>query len=235
MRSADSARRRRQVTGQRRRFLLGEVGELDPVADVERRARGVLDQIVGRGDADEDERDPLQLRVHGPGLIEKADRRVEVVGEIETQRRVDLVDEEHQPLGPLDERHFAQIPDQPMRVGVFGMLVPPGRGARLQSELLLHQQQKALVPLVGRGLRPELGEIDDHRTRAGLGQPFRGAVHEARFPHLPRRQDVGEVAVEAVPQQLAVRVAIQVDAAARLDGSAGDELERVRHRCGGAL
>ena len=229
------AGRQRQATGQRRRFLLGEVGELDAVADIERRARRVLDQIVGGGDADEDERDPLQLRVQGPGLIEKADRRVEVVGEIEAQRRVDLVDEEDQPLGPLDERDFAQIPDQPMRVGVFGVLVPPGRGICLQPELLLHQQQKTLVPLVGRGLRPELGQIDDHRTRAGLGQLLGGAVHEARFPHLPRGQDVGEVTVEAVPQQVAVRVALQVDTAACLDGSAGDELERVNHRRAGAL
>jgi hypothetical protein len=133
------------------------------------------------------------------------------------------------------EGDFAQVPDQPMRVGVFGVLVPPGRGARLQPELLLHQEQKALVPLVGRGLRSQLRQVDDHRAGARVRQPLRGAVHQARLPHLPRRQDVGEVAVEAVPQQLAVGIAFQVDAAPGLDSSAGDELERIRHRRGDAL
>ena len=229
MSPAPMLRRNRQVGGDRRGFLAREIGQLDPMTDVERRPRRILDQIVRRRHADEDERDPFQLRIDRAVLVEKADRGEEIVGEIEAQRRVDLVDEQHEPLGPLDERDLAQIANQAVREGVVRMGVPPRGRAGAQPELLLHQQQKALVPLVGRGLGAELGEIDDDRAGAAVREPFRRAVHQARLAHLARRQDVGEVSGEAVLQQLAVRVPLQVDAAARLDGAAGDEHERVRH------
>ena len=44
---------------QRRGFVEGEIRELDPVADVERRARRVLDEISLRGDSDQDEGQPV--------------------------------------------------------------------------------------------------------------------------------------------------------------------------------
>jgi hypothetical protein len=44
----------------------------------------------------------------GPVLIRETDRRVEVVGEIEAHRRVDVLVETKRtsPLGPLNERDF---------------------------------------------------------------------------------------------------------------------------------
>ena len=203
------------------------------MADVERRARRVLDQVVRRRHADEDERDALQFAVHRAVLVQKTDRGEEIVGEIEAQRRVDLVHEQHQPLGSLDERDLAEVANQPVGIGVVRMGVPPRGGGGAQPELLLHQQQEALVPLVGGGLGAELRQIDDDRANAAVREPFRRAVHQARLAHLARRQDVGEVAGEAVPQQLAVRVALQVNASTRLDGAAGHEHDRVRHGCGG--
>ena len=61
--------------------------------------------------------------------------------------------------------------------------------------------------------------------RALGGQPFGRADHQARLAHLPRRQDVAEVAGAAVLEQVAVGAPFQVDAAPGLHGAAGDELE----------
>ena len=135
------------------------------MADVEWRPRRVLDQIVRRGHADQHERDPFQLGVEGAVLIQETDGGKEIVGEIEPQRGVDLVDEQHQPFRALDERDLAQVTDQPVREGVLLVRVPPGRRALAQIELLLHAQEEALVPLVGRRLGAELREVDDDRER----------------------------------------------------------------------
>ena len=174
--------------------------------------------------------DEIQFRVHRAVLIEKADGCEEVVGEIEAQRRVDLVDEQDDALGPLDERHLSQVADQAVRERVVRVSVPPRRRRLAQPELFLHQQEEALVPLVGGCLRAKLGEIDDDRAGAAVRETFGRAIHQARLAHLPRCEDVGEVAGEAVLQQLAVRAAFQVQAGARLDGAPGDEREGVSHR-----
>jgi hypothetical protein len=200
------------------------------VADVEWGPGGIFDQVVRHRHADEDERDPIELRIHRAILIEKADGREEVVREIEPQRRVDLVDKEHEPFAPFDQRDFTQVPDQAVRVGVARMGVPPVRGAGAQVELFLDPDEEALVPLVRRGLGAELGEVDDDRPGIAVREAFCRTVHEARLAHLARRQDVGEIPRAAVLQQIAVRVALEIHAAACLHGPAGDEREGLRHR-----
>ena len=47
-------------------------------------------------------------------LIQKPNRREEVVGEIEPQRGVDFVDEDHQSLGPFGERDLAKVAGEPV-------------------------------------------------------------------------------------------------------------------------
>ena len=117
-----------------------------------------------------------------------------------------------------------------MREGVLLVRVPPGRRALAQIELLLHAQKKALVPLVGRRLCAQLREIDDGGNDTLLRELLGGTVHQARLAHLPRRQDVGEVAGETVAEQFAVRVALHIDAAPSLNGASSDEHESVSHR-----
>ena len=145
----------------------------------------------------------FELGVGGAVLIQEADGGEEVVGEIEPQRGVDLVDEQHQPLRALDERDLAQVADQPVRVGVSARPTRPTRSradraapAR-EEEALYHWSAVVCAPSSVRsmmvGTTPLLREL--------LG----GADHQARLAHLPRRQDVGEVSGEAVAEQLAVR------------------------------
>ena len=90
-----------QRLDERTGFVGREIGQLDPVSDVERRARGILDQVARRGDADEHERQALQSGIGGTILVQEADCRKEIVGEVQPQRRVDLVDEHHEPLAPF--------------------------------------------------------------------------------------------------------------------------------------
>ena len=59
---------------------------------------GVLDQVARRGDADQHERQPLQRRIGRAILVQEADGGKEIVGEVQAQRRVDLVDEDDEPL-----------------------------------------------------------------------------------------------------------------------------------------
>ena len=47
-----------------------------------------------------------------------------------------------------------------------GCAVPPLAAGVAQPELLLHAKEQALVPLLGRRLGAELGQIDDDRLRA---------------------------------------------------------------------
>ncbi len=163
--------------------------------------------------------------VEGAVLIEETDGGEEIVGEIEAQRRVDLVDEEHQPFGALDERDLAQVADQPLREGVVRRARPtrPTRSradraapAPRRRKPLYHWSAVVCAPSSVRSMMTG----NDAVLRELLGGP----VHQARLAHLPRRQDVGEVSGETVPEQVAVRVALQIDAATRLDGAAGDEL-----------
>ena len=60
MRSRSSGVGDRQMLGQRLGFFEREVGELDAVADIEGRARDILDQVAGRRDADEHKGQALQ-------------------------------------------------------------------------------------------------------------------------------------------------------------------------------
>ena len=63
MRSPPTCVRHRRWSASSTRLVEREIGQLDPVTDVERRARGVLDQVARRGHADQHEREPLQLGV----------------------------------------------------------------------------------------------------------------------------------------------------------------------------
>ena len=73
MRSVRAAPDTARCAGERPGFVEREVGELDAVADVERRPRRVLDQIAGRGDADEHEGETLKH----PGRRRDADTETE--------------------------------------------------------------------------------------------------------------------------------------------------------------
>ena len=125
IRSRPQRLRHGEMVRQDRRLVEGEVGQLDAVADVERRAGRVLDQIAGRGDADQHERQPLQLGLRGALLVEEADCGEEIVGEIEPQRRVDLVDEDDEPLGALLQHDLAEVARELVREGVIDLLRPP--------------------------------------------------------------------------------------------------------------
>ena len=216
------------MAGQHGGLVEGEVRQLDLVPDVERRPRRVLDQVARRGDADKDERQAAQRRIPGAILVEEADGCEEIVGEVQSQRRIDLVDEHHEALAPFDERHLPQVAREPVREVVLRLRVPPVGGRRPQTELILHRVEKPSVPLLGRGLGAELREIDDDGQCAFSDQRLRGADHEARLAHLPRGQDIGEISGATVLEQVAVGMPGEIDAAAGLYRAAGDEREGFR-------
>jgi hypothetical protein len=86
----------------------------------------------------------------------------------------------------------------------------------------------------GRRLRAELREIDDDRPDALGGQPLGGADHQARLAHLPRRQDVAEIAGPAVLEKLVVGVPLEVHTPAGLHGPASDKGKRLSSSHAGA-
>ena len=85
----------------------------------------ILDQVAGRRDAEQDEREPLQRRIGRAVLIEKANAGKEIVGEGQAQRRVDLVDEDDDAFGALDEGDLAQVTREAMADRIVGLRVPP--------------------------------------------------------------------------------------------------------------
>jgi hypothetical protein len=77
-------RRQREAGRQRLGFLYGEVRQLDAVADVERRAAGVFDQLRRTGDAQQREGEPLESRLAGAGVVTGAEAGEEVIRERQT-------------------------------------------------------------------------------------------------------------------------------------------------------
>src|SRR5207253_10169709 len=74
---------------------LGEVGELDAPADVERRQPSVPDQVRGRSHAEQAEGEALELRVAAAPVVALADGREELVrAERQRANDVDLVEED---------------------------------------------------------------------------------------------------------------------------------------------
>ena len=169
----------------------------------------------------------MKRRIGGALLVQEANRREEIVREIESKRRVDFVDEDDQPLAPLGERHLPEIPGEPVAERGSGCAAHHFDDEVLSDSWSSRTVEKALVPLLGGRLRPELREIDDDGQGAFGRQSLRGADHQARLAHLARRQDVAEVAGAAMFEQLGIGAALEVHAAAGLHRAAGDERERV--------
>src|SRR5207253_6368913 len=78
--------------GERKRLVLVEVRKLYPLPDVEGSGARVFDEVGGRGDAEQAEREATQLRVFRTSVVELSKGREELVGrEGQASHRVNLV------------------------------------------------------------------------------------------------------------------------------------------------
>src|SRR5207244_1972804 len=83
-----------QALGQRGGFCRGEVSKIDSSADVERGGARVLDQIRRRGNAQQTEGEPLEVRVIDTAVVTLPDGREELIrAERQAAHKVDLINE----------------------------------------------------------------------------------------------------------------------------------------------
>ena len=205
----------------------GEVGEADPVADVEGRPDRVLDQVGGGRDPEQAERQAAVGRVLGAEVVGRADRGEEVVGgEREGEHRVDLVDEDDDRLVRRVEQLVADEAVPAVDRGQVLVLGPEELGV-VEPEPLGDLVGDREVPLVDRRARADPGEVDADAAKAPPLELFRRPQAEARLADLARREDVAKLALSEGVDDLGVGLALDVEAANR---DCAADLEEVRPR-----
>ncbi len=110
-----------------------ELAQGNSLADVEGSPTAVLDQIGGRGHAEEDE---SQLLISGIGcasVVDKPDSGEKVVGKVEVQRGVYLVHKDDHRSRHFRQHHVMQKVGETLHRAQGGSLRPPG--FRVHGEL----------------------------------------------------------------------------------------------------
>src|SRR4029077_8923499 len=97
-----------QTRCKRAGFLRAEVGEIDPFSNIKGCTSLALDELVRRRDAEQHEDQALEDGFGGPGVEAGAEGREEVVREREPDRRIDLVDKDHDPSGAVRQNELAE-------------------------------------------------------------------------------------------------------------------------------
>ena len=185
---------------------------LDGPPDVVRGGAALLDQLVGRGHANQAEREPLVGGLASPVVVHGPDGDEEVIRERELQRAVDLVEEDHYPPVHLPRDLLAEELDQALvRRGGHGR-APPCADVNLEPQLPRHHLQQPEVPVVGLLDRSQgAGDIDERAADPLPCEPATGPVEQAGLAHLPRAKNVAVLALFEVLEQLVIRRPDDVD------------------------
>src|SRR5207247_38371 len=96
-------------------------------------------------------------------------------------------------------------------------------------ELPAQAAEEAAVPLLGRQVLPDGGEIQDGDPDALLAQPLGRADHQGGLPHLPRGEQIAELAAAQRLVQLPIRPALHIRRRVRAKGAA--HRKEVTHGC----
>ena len=167
--------------------------QFDASTDVEWCGARVADQVRRRDDTEQAKREPLEVRIRGPAIVELADGREQLVGrERQAPDGVDLVDEHDyaawiarqdnlpQRLSPALERPQPRTrPPEPLDV-VF------------QLELLSHLDEEPSVPLLGGEVLPDGGQVEHRDPDTLFAQARCRPHHQRRLSHLPGREHIAE-------------------------------------------
>src|SRR5256714_1857113 len=200
-----------EARGERSRFLLGEVGQLDSASDVEGRGARVAYEVGGRGDAEQAEGEARELRLLSPAVVELAYRGEELVGrEREAAHRVYLVNEDDDAARRAREHDLAERPCPALQRPLPLVVEPEVFQLVFEAELLSEPREQAVVPLLRREVLADGGQVEHGDSRAALAQTRGGANHQTRLAHLPRRERVAEVAREKFFVQREVGPALDV-------------------------
>ena len=199
-----------------------EIAQHDALADVERRARAVFDQIGGRGHPQKDEGQPVEFGIERARIVRSAHGREEIIGKRQPQREINLVDKDHDSIVDLFQHHVAQEIAEPPHRTQRGALLPPRLYLLPDIQLIRQLGEEIQIPRLF-GLAAHRREIDDGGAYALLFQALGCAYHQARLAHLACRENVAEPARRHGGKQLLV------GRAANIRGRAGRQ-RAARHK-----
>jgi hypothetical protein len=186
-------------------LVIAEVDELDSTPDVERSGARVADEVGRRCDAEQAERQALELwrlRASVEGL---ADAGEELVGgEGEAAHGVDLVDEHDHPAGHARKRDVDQCTQPALHRAEVAARAPESRELVVEIELLGRRDQQPLVPLLRRQILADLRQVEHDRGVAFRAESDGRAHHQRRLSHLARGENVAEAPVGHVAEELFV-------------------------------
>ena len=106
------------------------------------------------------------------------------------------------------------------------MGLPPASQIEGEPQVLQQAVGEPVIPLLGAHLAllaPDRGQIDRGRLHPGAPQALGGAGHEARLPHLPRCQEIAQLAGQDLFEQLPIGRPLDIARCIRRQGPAGLE------------
>ena len=77
----------------------------------------ISDQLVGRGHAQQHKGQALEGGILGPIIVHRANGRKKVVGKVQPQGHIDLIDKDDHRLADLFQHHFPQELQQTLIAG----------------------------------------------------------------------------------------------------------------------
>lgn len=153
-------------------------------------------------------------------VVTFADGGEEFVGvEGEAADRVDFIDEDDQGAGVAFEFDIAQGGEEALDRAEAFVAEPEIVEIILLPESASDAAEEAVVPLFGRYVLSNGGQVEDGDSGALIAEFEGRAHHEGGFAHLPGGQDVTEFTLRETGEQLVVGLAFDVGGGVGAEGS----------------
>lgn len=177
--------------GERPRFGRGEVSQLNAGTDIERRARGILDQLRRGRRAKQHEDEPFKLRLSGAAVEAGANGGEKLVGEGEADHPIHLIHEHHHAAFDLLQHDLSEEIGEALGGGQHFLLFPPfGEDDGGEANAVGHLFEEAVVELIGCDVFVAFAlQVHHGAGDTQLAEVDSGAGHEAGFAHLAGGED----------------------------------------------
>ena len=168
-----------QPVHQRHRFPLGEIRKLNSVSDVERGSSRVANQVRWSCNPEQTEGQPLDFRLGRSSVETFANPGKKFIGgKRKAADGVNFVHEYHDPAFAHRENHIGQHTHETPHGTELRKTVPAFLNLVFQAKLLTGTFDEPVVPLLGRQILTQTGQVKHSDPRAILAQTRRGSYHD---------------------------------------------------------
>src|SRR2546423_9424775 len=191
-----------ECLGKRCRFLKAEVSQLNPMANVKRRATDVRNEVRRTGHAEQDKTEATQPRISSARIVAGPNRYKEIIRMGEPDCGIDLVHENDDVARCVGQDHISKKFGEPLDGGDVFAFAPPGFQIIFDCKRTMDHPGNAVVPAVYRfflplSFGPNLTKIDNGHFRVRLvAESLSRMRHQTRLAHLSAGQHIAELTCE---------------------------------------